>query len=249
MNNEKHKAVQSECEKYYRRLYTICGEILTKSFSADEKSSHSISHHYILDLEKWIDVLSSHSEVSMLKAALREYQFGLLNLVLGQYRQAFMALRLFLELGLGAVLFSANELDLRLWLQGSKDIIWHKLVATDNGVFSKAFVRAFFESLEDEAPQYQNIAEKLFRECSEYVHGNAYANDKLPDTLQFEKRVFLDWHEKAQSARIVVSFALCLRNMHFLDRTSLSILEPIIRDELGHVTAIRTFLNDTMEKD
>ncbi len=248
MPNKEPAELRSECANHYRNLYETCGEILSQSFSADEVGVHSDSHHYALDLEEWINILSSRPELPLLIAALREYQFGLLALVLGQYRQAFMALRLFLELGLSGVLFSANELDFRLWLGGSKDIVWNRVVDPESGVFSKTFVRAFFESLEDEAPQYKNIAESVFRECSEYVHGNAYTHNRLPDSLRFEQNIFFDWHEKAKSARVVLSFALSLRYLHFVDKTSLRVLEPIIVDDLGHISAIRALLGGTTEE-
>ncbi|WP_305064652.1 hypothetical protein, partial [Methanococcoides sp.] len=80
----------SGCEEYYQKLHTTCGDIINSSFEADD-GSHSKNHHFIVDFETWIQVLSTRPEVNLFKFALREYQFGLLALVQGQYRQAFMA--------------------------------------------------------------------------------------------------------------------------------------------------------------
>ena len=116
-------------ESYYKDLHVLCGDILKKSFESDSDGFQAINHNFIADFEKWIRVLDHRSECEVLKAGLREYQYALLALVQGQYRQAFMALRLFLELTLGAVFFSSNELQLRVWLRGRRDVYWKKLIS------------------------------------------------------------------------------------------------------------------------
>jgi len=235
------------CEQFYHQLHTTCGSILTSSFAADDNNYQAKSHHFISDLQEWIVVLSSRGEAQLLKAALREYEFALLALVQGQYRQAFMALRLFLELALAAVALSANELELQEWLNGNRDINWQALVDDQNGVLGKRFVTAFHQALVDEAPQYRTIAAQVYRECSEYVHGNAQTAYTLPEKLQFMKEVFLTWHEKARSIRLVVVFALCSRYLLMLDETMRSNLETSVLDELGHIAAIRRLYGGVTE--
>lgn len=247
MIEEKSLQKSPDCKEYYLELYTKCGEILTTSFKADSNSYHCINHHFILDIEKWIEVLNTRPEVELLESALREYQYALLALVQGQYRQAFMALRLFLELALSAVHFSSNELDFRIWQRDQGDINWHNIIGSEKGVFSKIFVRAFYENLEDEAPIYCTIAKKVYRECSEYVHGNAYTHGILSDKLEFIDDVFFDWHEKAKSIRLVVSFALSARYLNFLTQDDKKLIEPIIFDELSHISAIREFFGGVTE--
>lgn len=226
-------------DAYYRLMHSQCGEILNESFAFDSSGMHRVSHNFISDLEKWIALLSSRPEVDLLRAALREYQFALLALVLGQYRQAFMALRLFLELALGSVFLSANELQLRVWLRGRRDINWRPLVSPDDGVLSKFFIDAFFDTLGDEAANYRAIAERVYRECSEYVHGNAATHDALPEQLRFVSTVFSDWHEKAASTRLVISFALAARYLEGLNKDERNSMEAIVLEQLRHVTIIR----------
>lgn len=226
-------------EHYYQLMHSRCGEILNESFAFDTSGLQRVSHNFIPDLEKWIALLSSRPEVDLLRAALREYQFALLALLLGQYRQAFMALRLFLELALGSVFLSANELQLRVWLRGRRDINWRPLVSPDDGVLSKFFVDAFFDTLGDDAANYRAIAERVYRECSEYVHGNAATHSALPEDLRFVSTVFSDWHEKAASIRLVISFALVARYLKTLNQDERNSLEAIVLDQLRHVTVIR----------
>src|SRR5207244_3036704 len=122
-------SMPNTCEEHYMTLHSACGEVLNASFADDTTGLHAASHSFIVDLEAWHrHVLGSRPESTLLTAALAEYQFGLLAVVQGQYRQAFMALRLGLELLLGAVFFSANELELRVWLRGERDIVWNLII-------------------------------------------------------------------------------------------------------------------------
>lgn len=244
-----HQAIQktSEIEEYYRRLHLVCNTIIEKSFVADQKGLHSSNHSYIVDFEKWLKVLELRPEASMLKVALREYQYALLAVVQGQYRQAFMALRLFLELALGAVHFSANELELRIWLKNQRDVKWTPLVDEESGVYSRKLVSAFYEDLADEAAQYGAIARQVYRECSEYVHGNAYTHQTLPETLEFVEPEFISWQTKASNVRLAVSFALSTRYLLTLDQQKRDFLELTVLDELGHISVIRSLFDGTVE--
>jgi hypothetical protein len=199
------------CEDYYKTLYAACGDVLTASFKADTIGLHAGSHSFISDLEQWHEFLKDRPESPLLKAALGEYQFGLLAVVQGQYRQAFMALRLSFELLLGTAYLSANELQLRQWLRGERDLVWSALIDVESGVLSKQFIRAFYEDLKEEAPQYRAMGQEVYRECSEYVHGNSVTQTSLGGKVLFQQDVFESWHRKAKVIRLVSSFALCAR--------------------------------------
>jgi len=216
------------------------------SFADDTVGLQAASHSFIADLEAWQkEIIRDRPEAVLLASALSEYQFGLLAVVQGQYRQAFMALRLALELLLGTVFLSANELELRIWLRGQRDIVWSSLVDADSGPLSKKFAKAFYEELAEEAPHYRTMAEKVYRECSEFVHGNAQA--KLGGTLIYQPTVFRDWHSKAKTIRLVASFALCVRYVRLADSSTCSRLEAVLMENLGHLAAIRVLLGAPAE--
>jgi hypothetical protein len=233
---------QSDAEAYYLRLHATCGDVMKQSLANASASQHYLNHSFINDFEKWADILANRPECVLLKAALREYQFALLAVLFGQYSQAFMALRLFLELALAAIFFSANELQLRVWARGERDINWHQLIDTDNGVLSKYFVQVFFSSVADDASHYRAIAQHLYRECSEYAHGNINTRFVLPENLEFVESEFADFQQKAKSACLVISFALTFRYWFDLSKDQRNELEPIILDQLGHVEAVRAVL-------
>jgi hypothetical protein len=235
-------------EQYYRKLYRSCGDVLSQSFRFDEAGLHAVAHHFVQDLNRWYDVLKARPESRLLLASLSEYQFALLAVVLGQYRQSFMSLRLSFELALGAVHFSANELKLRQWIKGRHDLVWAALVDADSGVFSKPFITVFYEDLADSGREYGAIAESVYRECSEYVHGNASTQSSRGEKVEFQRDSFLAWHEKAKAVRLASSFALCARYVELLSPPERALLEQVLLDNLGHLSAVRAILGAPVEQ-
>ena len=236
------------CEEYYKQLHANCGHVLAESFSADVAGLHAASHSFASDLEKWHGVLSIRPESVLIKAALFEYQFSLLAVIQGQYRQAFMALRLSFEMLLAAVYLSANELKLRYWIRGEEDIVWNALIDQETGVLSRRFVKAFWEELAEEAPHYRAMGQAVYRECSEYVHGNAITQTAIGGQVLFQQAVFQDWHEKAKTIRLVSSFAICARYVRLMDGTNRAELEGLLMDNLGHIPAVRSVLGAPTEQ-
>jgi len=233
----------SACEAHYRLLHKSCGAVLNESFKRFGKQ-HCASHNYISDLNTWGSVINERPELPMLRLAIREYQFALLALSLGKYRNAFISLRVFLELSLSLVQFSANEFKLREWLKGVRDVNWQSLIDTNEGIFSTPFVNAFYEDLADEAPLYRSIAEKVYRECSEYVHGNVSV--AVPPQVTFDATLYQEWHQKAQHCILVFHFAFFLRYACTLTSQHRRRIEPIALDELGHIAAIRAYFGATI---
>jgi hypothetical protein len=144
-----------------------------------------------------------------------------------------------LELCLSSIEFSANERRLRSWLRAEVDINWQSLINEDNGVFAKNFVRVFCEDIADLAPQYRAMTEKLYRECSEYVHGNFATHKRLPESISFTKDVFLTWCEKASIARLSIVFAFVARFADDLTEGQKEKIRSFVLDALGHIEAIR----------
>jgi hypothetical protein len=244
MNPSVHKTASS-CEEHYRQLHASCSTVVDETLQSDTDQLQATSHDFVYDLEQWLGALKERPEVQVIKAGLREYQFALLAVIQGQYRQAFMALRLSFELFLGGVHLSANELELRSWLRGSKDIVWSAVVNEDNGVLSKYFVATFFKELANHAAEYRAIANKVYRECSEYVHGNAPTHENLPVDIKFSYPIFQQFHIKAKSVRLVTSFVLCSRYVGLADEGTKQALESTLLDNLGHISAIRRLLGSS----
>jgi len=236
------------CAQHYERLHAECLGVMKRTFAHDTDARQAESHSLIAELERWLDAIGVRPERYVLRLAAKEYQFALLSLVQGLYRNAFSGLRLFFELGLAAVHFSSNCLELNEWLSGDRDLNWSALTDSNDGIFSKRYARAFFPGLTDVALDYGGLATSVYRECSEYVHGNADTHVTLPDTVEFDSEAFGAWHDKAKVVATVMTFALCLRYLPELDTSGIGPLEPSLQERVGHVSAIRERLGGPVEE-
>lgn len=183
-------------------------------------------------LEEFETILATVSgeEKIVFEYGCREFQYSLEAVLCGNYRHAFANLRLTFELFLSSIYFSAFHLKLKLWLKGKRDLIWSELVDVDNGVYSHSFIQAFNPGLSTYAAQYLGLANTLYRECSQYVHGNPETHEDIftPIEYNFDKlRIF---HEHVDTVRLCVLFAFAVRYMEELTRKSRNHLEPIILD-------------------
>jgi len=232
---------------YYKQLNQTGAEIQTYSFSdSDTSAAHSISHGYLHDLSIFYELVGNRYEAPLFDLALKEYQLALVALTTGQYRHAFIGLRLFFEMMLAGVLFSACEINYRLWARNEKDIVWAELINEDRGVFCRNFCVSFNEELKDHTKPFKGMSEKVYRECSEYVHGNLHTHIRLPSQIQFTKDVCLEWHDKAATMYLVILFLFSIRYLRSLNTinnakftTYKSKIEAIIISELGHIPEIR----------
>ena len=235
------------CKNHYKQLHAASHAVLAESFAGSRAEPMAKSHAFIDDLALWITELSTRPEVPVLQVALREYQFALLALSAGHYRAAFAALRLNLELSFAAIQWSANERELREWRRGQRDSNWAALIDQESGILSKQFIRLFSEGLADEAAQYRASATAVYRECSEYVHGNAHTHRSIPEQLVFDNASFEAWQEKASVVRLTTSFALAARYLSDLNLPGRSRLESMLIDHLGHSVGVRVILGAPIE--
>jgi hypothetical protein len=194
------------------------------------------------ELMQWRKILVTRPESVALQHAIHEATIGLFLTVSGLYRPAFVALRLFVELSLGSVHFSVNRLELAEWLQGRRDINWAGLIDPDNGVLSVRHANAFFPELRGSVTTYNAIGSKIYRELSEFVHGNHHTWGSTNDQIAFDSDLQAKWLSHFSAASTVANFALSLRFLKELAKPDIVILSPIVNSSLGHVEAIRDYL-------
>lgn len=195
------------------------------------------NHSKNLDLIKTLT--KGRPEEEIYKLALVEFQHGLHLAAFAQYRQAHVSLRLFLELSLTTVLFSAHEINCRLWLNGQKDLNWSSITSKENGIFSKEFTKIFFEGMQDHSSQYCTMAETLYRECSEFVHGNKQSYDGLDSTIRYSADILTQWAERAETAVRVVLFAFFCRYLNLTTQEIKNNLELMALEEFSDLAPIQ----------
>lgn len=232
--------------EHYRHLMENTRGVLETMAGVDRAREALIaSHNHILDYDTLKMSIIDRPEAAVLDSAVKEYQLALFALASGQYRSAFGGLRLFFELMLATVLFSAHEIDYRMWAKDLKDINWGALKDSQVGVFSSSFIRAFNPAFVDNAKQYLAIAEVVYRECSEFVHGNAGTHASLPSDIAFQEEAFLSWHAKAATMRLAIIFVFSARYLGYVTKEAEDRMEPIISDVLGHLPAVQAIFSQT----
>jgi hypothetical protein len=234
---------------HYKKLGQTAVEIIEKSMANADLDLLSSNHAFLHDFDIWLEILVNRPESSILKNAIKEYQLAMLSNNQGMYQQAFMGLRFFLERTFVAIMFSANELELNLWKIGERDTYWNEIASMDKdrniqGVFSEKFCRAFFPDLNNERPHFFTITTKVYRECSEFVHGNKSVIDKIPEKLEYSKELFYEWNIKADIIRRIILFVFCLRYINQLTPKELKKISPTISEEFNSIPQIIEKLNN-----
>ncbi|MBS0497306.1 MAG: hypothetical protein JSR51_06645 [Proteobacteria bacterium] len=230
--------------EYYRKLLQHSGDVLENMLQdTDAIEALTASQNYLLDYDLLKSAIAGRPEIDAFDAAVKEYQFALFALATGQYRHAFVGLRLFFELMLATVQFSAHEIDYRMWAKDSKDINWSALKDPQSGIFSANFINAFNPEFSENSKQYSAIAEAVYRECSEFVHGNASTHTSLPSEISFNKAAFISWNQKAEIMRMLIIFIFSARYLNYIENEAMDMLEPIVLDAIGQLPAVQAIFS------
>lgn len=228
----------TDIKEHYNNIKNTTNSIFEESLKEENISTLSKSHNIIFELCIWLDILKNRPEYKILETASKEYQFSIMTLNSGFYSKSFSGLRFFLERSLVAIHFSAQEIELKLWEIGQRDTYWSEIMDENTGIFSPKFCKAFFPELKGEINHYRNLTTKVYRECSEYVHGNNSAIIKLPVNLEYSEEIFLDWHKKADSIARIILFALNLRYLKHLNVEEMKKLENVNSDYFNNIKPI-----------
>lgn len=217
------------------------GYVLMDAMCSDGASlaAQTRSHNFIADFELMRLAISERPEAELLQVAITEFQFSLYALSIGSYRHAFSSLRLTFELLLAAVYFSAYEIKLRKWIANGEDIVWSALVDRENGIFTNNFIGAFFPEMRTEGAAFRAMAEKVYRECSEYVHGKYHTHAAADAEREFDAQMFTAWHDRADTMRLAFVFAFASRYLNLLPVAERNRVEPIMIDSLGGLAPVQ----------
>ena len=222
-------------EDHFLNLNKEFEKIIKYTFEVDTESRISNTFFFVDGLMKLNSVLDRRADTTILASAIQEYQFGCQAAVCGQYRYAFIAQRYFLEQICRFIYLSTNELHLRHWKLGLRDISWGSLIDNESGIFSKVFIRAFYPDVEDEGLHMLSIASKLYRESSEFVHGNFEKITCMPNNIEFNKDILSKWLDLMESSKLITLFLLFMRFSNDFTKEEYSSLQEIAQDELRNI--------------
>lgn len=226
-------------EEYYRALFEQRRAIVEAGIGDSATfAMHTKSHNFIKELET-ISALITGPEKAVFLIACREYQFALEAILSGRYRHAYASLRLTIEFLLSSVFFSAHQLKLNLWLKGAEDLVWSAINDENKGVFSHNFLRAFFPELGEYRAQYLTLVNTVYRECSEYVHGNPSTHDNDAGPIEYDAERVKDFHDKVETVRLCSLFAFVTRYLPTTSQADRAGVEPIVLEAFGNLPEIQ----------
>lgn len=201
---------------YYRELVAQRSRVTEEAIAdADAFAKHVISHNAISDFEALAGTMPTEAQ-QIFVLGVREFQYALEAVTGGNYRHAHISLRLAFELWIASIRFSADLLKLKLWSAGTEDLLWSGLNDPDKGIFSHTFVNAFFPQLKTYRIQYLGLSNIVYRECSEYVHGNPHTHEPIDAARTYDRDKFLCFHERVETVRLCVLFGYCCRYLNEL---------------------------------
>ena len=215
-----------------------------ESLSACYQARVANIHKQVNDFEVWTEFLKDRYEYPIYLSALKELNYAVFSLLSGQYHYAYFSLRYSLEQLLSAVYLSVHEINYRMWKQSQRDVFWSEIIDENNGVFSYIFIKTFTEEFTEEAGSFRGIVAALYRELSEYIHGNPSAICTLPNRNTFNEKCFDDICTKFETLSYIVNIALFIRFKDTLvEKNGLEKLENVIFDNIGTHSQVQSFYN------
>lgn len=245
MSDDDATTTPTDCRERFAAMSAKCADIVSTSTDGARLAVMGNAYSFIDDLRQWIEVLPSDGLKQVLIFAARDYEFAMLALSQGHYKYAFAGLRAFIEHSFATAFFTAHDFDRREWASGTRDRHWATMTSEDSGVVSIAFARAYNDILEPDVKFYRSLALTMYRECSEYIHGNYERDDRPTPSLEFDEELFNRWHELCATSRMVVTFILVLTFRDQFDPSANESLRDAILDQLGHIEQLRVNLGGT----
>lgn len=203
------------------------------------------------DLQLWVSSCDTFSCLPLVKEAQSKFVCSVFLCAQGFYKAAISALRQCLEHMLFSIMLSTNDYKYRLWKAGQYDMSWTQLMDGENGVFGLQFIRVYAPDLdESRSIELLTIAKNVYRECSEYIHGNYEKLIALSETLEYDERALDYYMQCFSSIQYLICMALFIRFRYILENsTIIRRLEPIIADTLGSLPEVQlVFSHEGEEK-
>ena len=226
-------------KSYYDSLSSKSDVSRETLFNDGEISSLFIrSHNYISEYERLSSVSPNDFSEFIRSQSVVDLQRSLLFCANSHYVSAFVFLRMYFEKYLSYILLCSSEQEYRLWRCGLKDISWKEITDENKGVFSANFNKAFESGLLNERNQFLGIAKAVYRECSEYVHGNHDAINSITPEIAFDESLCQNYLARLDSMHEVCIFAWCVRFLG-IENVNSDSASDVILDRLGHLAVVR----------
>lgn len=212
----------------------VLDEVEDSATRAELQESMSISHEIYL----WQKHLSAYKAAEVFDAAAKEYELSCMSASSGFYRASFFHLRLFLELAVAFLQFTIRDIDYEKWKLGEKDIIGSSFFS-QGGVITKDFCRVYCSELEEKSETYIDILQKIYRECSEKIHGNWHTITADTYTFSFNESQLALWCTKSKDLWASLQFFIFVKVFHETFQEAERELKETVIANLGHIPKLR----------
>lgn len=192
----------------------------------------------ISNLNNWVKVIPDERYKYLINNSIQSLELSLVSQTYCFYRNAFASLRLSLEMLFGCVYFSTSLLEYIEWEKSSRDLNWSTINNLDNGILSHRFANAFFPDLGNERCKYFTRVNELYRDLSEFVHGNHHTWKLNADAIRVDKSEIVRYGKNLNEFNEIVNYVLCIRFIKKLKKQELELIEPIIIGSLSHIISI-----------
>ena len=183
--------------------------IIEKSLSKDNVTKHAQLASFYDDYERLMHLDKGDIGV-IYSEANAEYRTMLLFLCMGLYKNAYMSLRGYFELSLFGILVSASDISFRKWKNEKKDVRWCEITNEADGIFSSDFVEAYFPEVKEYREDMNDLAKKLYRICSEYIH-SGYQVSAADEKTEFNQTTYDTFCENVKMINRIITYAFLVR--------------------------------------
>lgn len=213
---------------------------ITSTWESSCSEEFSQCFLFVNDFGVWVECLKDIPQSILLKSALNECATANLFCSQGLYKHAMVSLRLCLEHCLFAIHLSANDFYFRRWKAGQEDMKWGAITDPVQGIFSKTFIRAYASEFDERSAELNSIATNVYRECSEYIHGNYSKLNCLPGQSEFNQSMLSQYITYFQNISYLIMVALVIRfKDYILTNNLLAPLEDSIMHNIGMLPEIQ----------
>ena len=115
-------------------------------------------------------------------------------------------------------------------------------VNVNKGLYSLKYTHAFFEEISDVAKIFRAQTKTVYRECSEFVHGNPKALDCLSGTIAYSQEVAAKWNNCADTVARCILYAFLMRYWKFLSDEQRAEVTDRLKDEFSTTDIIKDYL-------
>ncbi len=201
---------------------------ILKSIKENDKKLSEITLN-IEVVEEIASHINNDTQV-ILKEIIHDLISGLYSSLQAFYRNAYISLRSGVELSLAYIYFVDHNYDFLFWKQDKYDVKWSVLENEELGVLSKKYLSLFSE---DEFEDLFSLCRKIYRDCSQFVHGKyKYMYTVKHQIVDYDRNTLVEYLDMFYELTNVIIALLLIRysNLNLgIDETYKGIIEKNLK--------------------